>query len=153
MAQRWKTAGLALAILVFGLGLIVAVTGYEAGVDAAGPRLLRLSDVVQALEDQRIVADPRTRPASHPLLGSAGTALTVGGSSIEVYVYSSVAARVVDEQIVQRHLMQLQALSEGAKAPPRVTSARNLLLFDAASTELAASIHDAARSLALDAAS
>lgn len=149
MAQRLKSVALVLAILVFGVSLIVAVTEYGTGVDAAGPRLLDTSDVIDALEDQDIHIASGAHPAHHPLLGIAGMTLAVNSASIEVYTYPSVTARVADEQIIQRHLMQLQALTTGEDPPLRVTSARNvLLLYHAESDELAASIHAAARSLA-----
>ncbi len=51
MRQRLRAAGLALAILVLGLGSIVAVTEYEVRA-GAGPRLLTASDVIAALVEQ-----------------------------------------------------------------------------------------------------
>ncbi len=148
MRQRLKTAALALAILVFGMGIIVAVTEYEAGADASGPRLLTVTDVVAALDGQGLDLAPERQPAHHPLLGVAGTAISIGVSSIEVYVYPNITARVAEEQVIQRHIMQLQTLMSDSGSILRVTSARNvLLLFYAESPEHAASIHEAARTL------
>lgn len=147
MTQRLKDAGLALAILVLGLGLIVAVTEYEARADTGGPRLLTAADVTRALRDQDIIVE-RIRTVRHPLLGVQGTTFSFGASSIEVYVYPTVSGRVTDEQIIQRQVMNLQALTADGDQPVRITSARNVLLtFHAESPGAAASIHAAAHSL------
>lgn len=149
MIQRLKTAGLAILILVLGMGIIVAATEYEEGADAAGPQLLTVSDVISALDEQGVVVAPERSPAQHPLLGAAGTTIWVEASSIEVYVYPDVTSRVADEQVLQRHIMQLDVLSTDGNPSLRVTSARNLLLlFYAESPDQAASIHEAARTLA-----
>ena len=149
MRHQLKAAGLAILILVLGMGIIVAVTEYEAGADAAGTPLLTVSDVVSALDEQGIVVSPERSPAHHPLLGVAGTTFWVATSSIEVYSYPDITARVADEQVLQRHLMQLEAFSTDGNPGLRVTSARNLLLlFYAESPDHAASVHEAARTLA-----
>lgn len=151
MRQRLRAAGLALAILVFGLGSIVAVTEYEVRADAS-PRLLTTSNLIAALDEQRISVEDDGLPAQHPLLGIAGTTILSGTASIDVYVYASVAARVADEQIIQQHVMQLQALTSASDQPLRVTSVRNLLLmYHSDSASVASSIHEAARSLTSDA--
>ncbi|MDQ3548060.1 MAG: hypothetical protein M3439_04495 [Chloroflexota bacterium] len=151
MRQRLRAAGLALAILVLGLGSIVAVTEYEVRA-GAGPRLLTASDVIAALVEQGVAVEDDDQLAHHPLLGIAGTTLVFGTASIDVYVFATVAARVEGEQVIQRHVMQLQSLTSERDEPFRVTSARNvLLLYHADSAVVAASIHEAARSLTSDA--
>ncbi|HEX5164780.1 MAG TPA: hypothetical protein VFV93_05235 [Thermomicrobiales bacterium] len=148
MTQRLKTAGLALAILVLGIGLTVAVTEYAAGADTTRPSLLTSSDVVQALAEQGVEVGSESLPAHHPLLEIAGTAYTAGSATIEVYVYPSVESRVADEQLIQRQLMHLQAFEGGGDQLPRVTSARNvLLLFNADPHGSATPIFAAARAL------
>jgi hypothetical protein len=154
MTQRLRTAGLAILILVLGMGITVVATEYEGAADASGPRLLTVSDLVTALDEQGVVVAPERSPAHHPLLGAAGTTIWVEASSIEVYVYPDVTSRVADEQVLQRHIMQLEAFSTDGNPSLRVTSARNLLLlFYAESSDHAASIHEAARTLALAAES
>jgi hypothetical protein len=149
MTQRLKTAGLVILILVLGMGLTVVATEYEGGADASGQRLLTVSDLVTTLDEQGVVVAPERAPAHHPMLGVAGTTIWVAASSIEVYSYPDVTARVADEQVLQRHIMQLEAFSTDGNPALRVTSARNLLLlFYAESPDHAASIHEAARTLA-----
>ena len=148
MTQRLKATGLAFAILVLGMGIIVAVTEYGTSADAAGPRLLTDIEVVAALDGVGLDIAPGRRPAHHPLLETAGTTITIGATSIEVYVYPDIVTRVTDEQVIQRHLLQLQALKAGDGLVLRVTSARNvLLLFYAESSGHLAAIHEAAHML------
>ncbi len=148
MTQRLKTAGLAFLILVVGIGIIVDVTEYEVGADAAGPALLTVSDVVAALDVEDLDIAPERQPAHHPLLRIAGTTIRAGTSLIEVYVYQDVTTRVADEQVIQRYILNLQSLATDADQILRVTSARNiLLLFHAETSVHVASIHAAARTL------
>ena len=64
-------------------------------------------------------------------------------------MYPDVTSRVAEEQVLQRHIMQLEAFATDGNPALRVTSARNLLLlFYAESPEHAAAVHEAARTLA-----
>jgi hypothetical protein len=149
MTQRLKSAGLAILILVLGMSLIVVATEYEGGADASEPRLLTVGDLVTTLDEQGVVIEPERSPAHHPLLGVAGTTIWVAASSIEVYSYPDVTSRVADEQVLQRHIMQLEAFSSDGNPGLRVTSARNLLLlFYVESPDHAALVYEAARTLA-----
>lgn len=115
-------------MLVPGHGPIVAVTEYEVRADA-GPRLLTSIDVVETLEAQGIVIDPEILNAHHPLPGIAGSKLTAGATSVAVYVCISVAARMADEQIIQRQETPWQALTTGSDQPLGITPVRNILLL------------------------
>jgi hypothetical protein len=149
MRKRLQAAGLALLILIGGMGLIVAVTEYEAGADAAGPGLLTTSDVVDALTESGVDLDTGRQPAHHPLLSVAGTRLTTVAGRIEVYIYRDVASRVTDEQRMQRRRIELQAFATDGESLARITSAGNvLLLFDTGSSDELARIYAAARTLA-----
>ena len=147
MTKRLRAGGLLLAILVLGIGLVVAVTEYEARAGGTGPRLLTTADVSRALREHDITIGG-IRTVRHPLLSVPGTTFSAGDSSIDVYVYPTVADRVTDEQIIQRQVMSLQALAGDGDLPLRITSARNvLIIYYADSPGLAASIHAAAYSL------
>jgi hypothetical protein len=149
MRQQLASIGLALIILVAGLGLVVIATERAAGALVDDPPLLTASDVATALGEQDVVVNDEWLPTHHPLLEVSGTQLTAADSTIEVFAYRSVA----DEQRLQRYVMQLQGLTDDSGQLIHVTSARNvLLLFRAESAGHAASIHEAARSLAATAA-
>jgi hypothetical protein len=101
------------------------------------------------LADHGVVVVDDNLPAHHPLLGISGSSFTASSATIEVFVYASVTGRVADEQLIQRHLMQLRSLGGDGDEPLRVTSARNvLMLFHADSGGPSAAIISAARSLA-----
>lgn len=153
MTRQLRSIGLSLTILLMGITLIVLVTERAAGADSTGPRLLALSDINSALDDYGVVITDETKPTRHPLLSITGTTLTLEDASIEVFIYSSIPARVDDKQIIQRYVMQVESRLSDSGDAVRVTSARNvLLLYHADSAELAASIHSAARALTLVAA-
>ena len=150
MKQRLRTLGLILMILVFGFGVIVAATEYEARANDVGSRLWTTGDVSRALRVEGFIID-ETRTVRHAFLGVQGTQFSAGLSSIDVYVYPSVPARVADEQLVQQQIMSLQALATDGDSPFRITSARNvLLMYHAESSGIAVMIQEAARSLSMD---
>ena len=149
MTHRLTTAGLSILILVLGMGLVIVATEYERGADASAPRLLTVSDLVTTFDEQGVVIESKRSPAHHPLLGVAGTTIWIGTSSIEVYVYPDVTSRVAEEQVLQRHIMQLDAFGTDGHPALRVTSSRNLLLlYYAESLEHATAVYEAARTLA-----
>jgi hypothetical protein len=149
MRNRVQAAGLALLILVVGIGLTVAVSEHEVGAGGARHELLTTADVVVALTDSGVELGSALEPAHHPLLSVTGATLTTGAGQIEVYVYPDVASRVADEQRIQRRLAELQAFATGDESLERITSARNvLLLFAPGSNDELARIVAAARDLA-----
>lgn len=149
MRQRFQATGLVLLILIVGIGLIVAVTEYHAGANAAGPRLLATSDVVDALTEAGLEVVPERDRAYHPLLEVSGTTLRTESGQIEVYIYPSVAGRVADEQVIQQRLLQMQAFATEGEPFTRVTSARNvLLLLDIGSDRERSQAYSAAAQLA-----
>jgi hypothetical protein len=151
MFHRLRTIGLALAILIVGLGAIAAVTELEARGSDASPRLLRLVDLSRELEAQGLDITGSDAPATHPLLSVAGWRVSFDDGAVEVYVYQTIPARVADEQILQQHLMRVSVFDAGEGQPgERVTSARNLLLvYHAGQPSDATVIQRAARALAI----
>ncbi|MGH9173921.1 MAG: hypothetical protein ACRD1H_06170 [Vicinamibacterales bacterium] len=146
--RRLKAAGLALAILVIGLGAIIALTEREVGVSAAGPRLLTLTDIVRSLDAHGIDPGDSGAAARHPLLKVGGYTLSADGVTIEVYFYATVAERVTNEQTLQRRLGQLQAFGLADGQIERITSVRNvLILYQTDDSGLALAVQHAARSL------
>lgn len=154
MARQERTRGrlaqfaLALAIIVLGIGGVVAVTEYGAGADAAAPLMLAHDDIERALRGRGLDVSPTERVVTHARLGVTGRIVLVDGVEIEVYLFPSVAERVAAEPSLAS-LRAMLSNDTGAPELRRVTSARNALLHYSADSALALRILGAARDLSL----
>lgn len=128
--RRWATLGIAMFIVVLGLVLTVVATESRIGAHAGTGTISSVDDVVLALRAGGFDVAETSQNVEHLLLDVTGRALQVNGTTVDVYVYQTIARRVVDEQRWNEQVMGLTTTRESANGtPPRLTSVNNVLLL------------------------